>query len=245
MLVIPAIDIRGGKVVRLAQGRADMETVYADAPVEFARRWAACGVGMIHVVDLDGAFDGEPRNLAIVRSIAQAAGVRVELGGGIRSVESVRMAVDAGAAKVVIGTRALDARFLDTVLREFGDRIVVGIDASAGMVRTKGWVAETNVKAVDLARTVAAAGVRTINYTDISRDGMLEGPNLASLRELLAAVDIDIVAAGGVSAIEDVARLKALEPEGLAGMIIGKALYEGRIELAEAVKISRGPGRSC
>lgn len=237
MNVIPAIDIRGGKVVRLAQGRADRETVYADSPLETAKRWASFGVGMIHLVDLDGAFEGELKNIDIVRSIARAVNVKIELGGGIRSEESVRLAIDVGVSKVVIGTRALDERFLRKVLKDFGGSIVVGIDASAGMVRTKGWVAETNMKAVDLARTVEAAGVRTINYTDISRDGMLEGPNMASLGEMLEAVDIDVVAAGGVSAIDDVRRLRALEPKGLAGLIVGKALYEGQIDLAEAVAI--------
>lgn len=237
MRVIPAIDLRGGKVVRLRQGRADMETVYSDAPLEMAKRWASFGVDMIHIVDLDGAFEGELKNIEIVRSIAKSVAAKIELGGGIRTEESIRIAIDAGVSKVVIGTRALDERFLAKIIGDFGDRIVVGIDASAGMVRTKGWVSETNVKAADLARKVEAAGIRTINYTDISRDGMLEGPNLESLRELLEAVDIDIVAAGGVSTIDDVRHLKALATDGLSGLIIGKALYEGRIDLAEAVRI--------
>ena len=242
MRVIPAIDIRGRKVLRLAQGRADLESVYDDSPVSMARKWAAFGIGMIHVVDLDGAFTGELKNIASVREIANAVKPLIQLGGGIRDEAAIRTALEAGVAKVVIGTRALDEGFLANISRDFGDRIVVGIDASAGMVRTKGWVAETNVKSVDLARKVEDAGIKTINYTDITRDGMLEGPNLASLQELLRAVDIEVVAAGGVSRIDDVRALAALESEGLAGIIIGKALYEKKVDLAEAIKICQGAG---
>lgn len=239
MRIIPAIDLRGGKVVRLSQGMADRETVYSESPVDIAVKWSKFGVDMIHVVDLDGAFEGELRNLAIVKDIARAVDPKIELGGGIRDEAAIQMALDAGVSKVVIGTRALDQRFLEKIVTLHGEKIVVGIDARAGMVRTKGWTSETDVKAIDLARKIEAAGVKTINYTDISRDGMLEGPNLESLRELLHAVDIDIVAAGGISAVEDVRNLKMLESDGLAGIIIGKALYEGKIDLKEAIKICR------
>lgn len=239
MRVIPAIDLRGGKVVRLSQGMAERETVYSDSPVETAIKWSESGVDMIHVVDLDGAFGGELRNLTVVRDIAMAVGSKIELGGGIRDEAAIQMALDAGAAKVVIGTRALDRRFLEKIITLHGEKIVVAIDARSGMVRTKGWTSETDIRAVELARSIEAAGVKTINYTDISRDGMLEGPNIESLRELLLAVDIDVVAAGGISAMEDIRNLKALEGDGLAGVIIGKALYEGKIDLKEAIRICK------
>lgn len=239
MKIIPAIDLKGGKVVRLAQGMIDRETVYSDSPVEVARKWASFGIEMIHVVDLDGAFDGELKNLGIVSQIARAVKPKIELGGGIRDEAAIKASLDAGASRVVIGTRALEERFLEKVVNLYGKNIVVGIDACSGMVWTKGWTTETDVKAVDLARKIEAAGVRTINYTDISRDGMLEGPNLEGLRELLRAVDIDVIAAGGISNIEDVRNLKKLESEGLSGIIIGKALYENKIDLKEAIDIAK------
>ena len=239
MRIIPAIDLRGGKVVRLSQGMADRETVYSDSPVDIAVKWAETGVDMIHIVDLDGAFEGELRNLPVVKDIVRAVKPRIELGGGMRDEASIQMALDAGVDKVVIGTRALDRRFLEKIVVIHGKKIVVGLDARAGMVRTKGWTSETDIKAIELARSIEASGVKTVNYTDISRDGMLEGPNIESLRELLRAVDMDIVAAGGVSTIEDVRNLKGIESEGLSGIIIGKALYEGRIDLREAMAITK------
>ncbi|MBP7056470.1 MAG: 1-(5-phosphoribosyl)-5-[(5-phosphoribosylamino)methylideneamino]imidazole-4-carboxamide isomerase [Candidatus Omnitrophica bacterium] len=239
MRIIPAIDLRGGKVVRLSQGMADRETVYSDSPVDIAVKWAETGVDMIHIVDLDGAFEGELRNLPVVKDIVRTVKPRIELGGGMRDEASIQMALDAGVDKVVIGTRALDRRFLEKIVVIHGKKIVVGLDARAGMVRTKGWTSETDIKAIELARSIEASGVKTVNYTDISRDGMLEGPNIESLRELLRAVDMDIVAAGGVSTIEDVRNLKGIESEGLSGIIIGKALYEGRIDLREAMAITK------
>lgn len=227
-------------MVRLAQGMADRETVYSDSPIEVARKWAAFGVDMIHIVDLDGAFEGELKNLDIVKKISRAVKTKLELGGGIRDMGAIKAAFDAGAAKVVIGTKALDQRFLEDVVKLYGRKIVVGIDARRGMVSTKGWTSETDVKAVDLAVKIEASGVKTINYTDISRDGMMEGPNIESLRILLRAVNIDVIVAGGVSSLEDVHNLKKLKSDGLAGMIIGKALYEGRIDLREAIRISKG-----
>lgn len=243
MIAIPAIDIRGGKVVRLRQGNFTEQTTYSDSPVEIAAQWAACGARMLHIVDLDGAVEGMVKNLDLVRKIAAAVKMQVELGGGIRDEDSIRRAMDSGVSKVVIGTRALDENFLRPVLKKFGDSIVVGIDASQGMVVTKGWVVKTASKAVDLARRVESLGARTINYTDISTDGMLAGPNIDSLRELLEVTTMDVVVAGGVSSIEDIRRLKALEEDGLRGIIIGKALYEGKVDLTEAIRICEGVSR--
>lgn len=237
MKVIPAIDIRGGKVVRLAQGRAECETVYFDSPLEVARMWADQGAGLIHVVDLDGAIEGTPKNLKAVKEIVDNVSVKIEFGGGVRDEAAVRSLIDSGVDKVVIGTRALEGDFVSKILKTFGGSIVVGIDARDGEVLTKGWLLKTGAKAVDLAKDMAGLGVKTINYTDISRDGMLKGPNMESLGEMLKVDGVDIIASGGVSTIEDVKRLKALEGKGLKGMIIGKALYEKSIDLKEAIRI--------
>ena len=240
--IIPAIDIMRGKVVRLEQGAAESQTVYPDSPVDMAKKWASFGVGLIHVVDLDGAMEGDIRNLDIVKDIVKAVKAKIELGGGLRSEESISKAIDAGVSKVVIGTKALDEKFLKKIAKDFKDKIVVGIDSSNGFVSTKGWLFKTKIKATDLVKKVEEAGIRTVNYTDISRDGMLKGPNIDSLRAILRASKLDIVASGGVSTIDDVLRLKALEAEGLKGIIIGKALYEKRIDLAEAIKICSQKG---
>jgi len=239
MIVIPAIDIRHGKVVRLSQGEYSRQTTYSDSPLETAKRWESFGVEMIHIVDLDGALEGKPCNLDVVAQIARSVKPRIELGGGIRNEDSIRRAIDAGVEKVVIGTGALDPKFLDSAVKSFRSNIVAGIDARDGMVHTKGWIFKTEITAIELARKISSAGIDTINYTDISKDGMLAGPNIDSLRELIGAVKLKIVAAGGVSSIEDVKKLKALEADGLAGIIIGKAFYEGKLDLAEAIKICK------
>lgn len=238
MLVIPAVDIKGGKVVRLAQGEADRETVYSPSPVAIAQKWAAGGAEMIHVVDLDGALNGELKNLKLVKEIVRTVRPAIELGGGIRDIGTIERVLDAGVQKVCIGTKAIDTRFLAAISKsEFRDTVVISIDAKDGLVRTKGWVEKTKISAIDLVKEAANFGIKTVNYTDISRDGMLDGPNIAGLKNILSAADIDIIAAGGVSTIEDVKKLKNLEKDGLKGMIIGKALYEGKIDLAEAIKI--------
>ena len=237
MKVIPAIDIKDGKVVRLRQGKAEDETIYFDSPSEAARMWVAEGADFIHVVDLDGAIEGRLKNLKLVKEIVDNLNVKIELGGGIRDEETVQSLIDAGVERVVRGTRALEKDFISKVSKRFGDRIVVGIDAWCGIILTKGWLFKTEMKAVDLARKMAGLGIKTINYTDISRDGMLRGPNLDSLKNILKVEGIDIIASGGVSTIEDVKQLNALEGSGLKGMIIGKALYENTIDLKEAIRI--------
>ncbi|MDD5423570.1 MAG: 1-(5-phosphoribosyl)-5-[(5-phosphoribosylamino)methylideneamino]imidazole-4-carboxamide isomerase [Candidatus Omnitrophica bacterium] len=238
MLIIPAVDIKGGKVVRLTQGAADKETVYSESPVEMAVKWASYGVGLIHVVDLDGALDGELKNLKVVSEIVRAVKPAIELGGGIRDLATIEKVLDTGVQKVCIGTKALDKKFLVEISKsDFREFVVISIDAKDGYIHTKGWVEKTDIKALDLIKEVANFGIKTVNYTDISKDGMMQGPNIHSLREILGAAEVDIVAAGGVTTIEDVKKLKALEKDGLKGMIIGKALYEGRIDLAEAIKV--------
>lgn len=238
MLVIPAIDIKGGKVVRLTQGLADKETIYSESPVEMAHKWESFGVKLIHVVDLDGALQGELKNLTAIGDIAKAVKTKIEVGGGIRDIETIERVLDTGVDKVCIGTKAIEMKFLAAISKSsFRETIVISIDAKDGLVRTKGWVEKTAIKAIDLAREAVKFGIKTLNYTDISKDGMLDGPNIMGLMELLSVPDIAVVASGGITTIEDVKRLKALEKEGLKGMIIGKALYENRIDLKEAIRI--------
>lgn len=237
MKIIPAIDIRGGKVVRLIQGDVELETVYSDSPMEIAEKWAAFGVDLIHIVDLDGAIEGKLKNLDIVKEIVKNIKPKVEFGGGIRDESAIKTVLDAGVDKVVIGTKALDEKFLEKTEKKFKDKIIVSIDASEGLVRTKGWVFATNVRAIDLAKKVEGLGIKRINYTDISKDGTLEGPNIKSLQDLLKATKIEIVASGGISTIDDIKNLKPLEKDGLVGIIIGKALYENTIDIKEAMKI--------
>lgn len=237
MDIIPAIDIMGGKVVRLLRGEAKHQTVYSDSPQGIALRWASYGVRLIHVVDLDGAFGGELKNFDVVREIAKSVKPKIELGGGIRDVKTVEMVLGSGVEKVCIGTKALDRRFLEKIGKDLKDRIVVSIDAKSGIVYSKGWIHKTERSAVSLAKEAESLGIKTINYTDISRDGTMEGPNIDSLKELLSQTNIDIVTSGGISSLDDIKRLKALGNGRLTGVIVGKALYEGQVDLAEAMKV--------
>lgn len=240
MTIYPAIDIKGGRCVRLAQGRADRETVYAEDPSAVAAGFRAAGSAWVHVVDLDGAFAGEPRNLAPVAAIV-ALGLKVQLGGGLRTRGAVERALAAGAARVVIGTRAAEsAEFVAELVREFGDRIAVGIDAKDGQVAVKGWVDTTAMGALALARRMDDLGVATLIYTDIGTDGMLTGPNFPAQEAMLAAVRARVIASGGVSARADVVRLAALAQARptLDGVIVGKALYERRVELGDLLALA-------
>jgi len=220
--------------VRLIQGAADRERVYGADPVAAALRWEAAGALWIHVVDLDGAFAGRPVNDDVIRRLIAALRVPVEVGGGIRDLDVIGRFVDAGAARVILGTVAAGSpELLEAACTRFGDRIAVGIDAREGAVVTEGWVTATAEPVLAAAARVARAGARRIIYTDTSRDGMLMGPNLAAIEEVLRVVDVPVIASGGVSSVEDVRRLRALEPAGLEGVIVGRALYEGRVQLEE------------
>ena len=237
MTILPAIDLLDGKVVRLAQGRRDQVTVYSEDPVAVARRWAAAGATWLHVVDLNGAFDGAYVNLPLARRIIEAGGVSVELSGGIRSAETLAKAIEAGAARVVLGTKACeDPGFVQQAAKRYGEKIAVAIDAKAGQVVSRGWVAATTLTPEQLAREVAGWGVTTVICTDVSRDGMLEGPNLALFQGVLGAGSRRVIASGGIASLDDLKRLKALEPKGVIGAIVGKALYEGALDLAEAIR---------
>ncbi len=235
MIILPAIDLKGGKCVRLRQGRADDVTVYGDDPAEQARDWRSQGGMELHVVDLDGAFAGTPKHAQVIKSVIEAFGAPVEVGGGLRTMEALSSVIDAGAARAIIGSAALeDPEFLIKAVELYGEKIAVGIDARDGFVQTKGWVETTSVKAVDLAAAVAKAGVRTIIYTDTATDGMLGGPNLSQMAAICdAAPTCEITASGGVSSPYDVENLKALERANLRAAIVGKALYDGRTTLRE------------
>lgn len=241
MKVLPAIDLKNGRCVRLVQGRAEDETVYSDDPVAVARRWAASGAAEIHMVNLDGAFesDAATRNMAIVEQVCATVDTPIELGGGIRSLDAIERAITSGARHVVLGTALVtDPDLLPAALEKYGDAIVVGIDAVDGRVAIRGWREVAPLLATDLARRVAAAGVRRIVFTDIGRDGMLAGPNLQALREMAAAATpAGIIASGGVSSPDDLRALQQLEPLGVEGVIIGKALYTGAVDLDAAVAL--------
>ena len=246
MTIYPAIDIKGGRCVRLTQGRADRETVYSENPAAIAAQFKAAGAAWVHVVDLDGAFSGESQNLAVVREIAASGGLRVQLGGGMRSREAVKRALALGVSRVVVGTRAAESDgedFVRGLVGAFGEKIAVGIDAKNGQVAVKGWVATAGVSALALAQRMDAIGVRTIIYTDISTDGMLTGPNLAAQEAMLKTVGAGgggrcrIIASGGVSRQGDVSALAKLAERyaNLDGVIIGKAIYEKRVDLGKAL----------
>lgn len=235
MTILPAIDLKDGKCVRLRQGRAEDMTVYSADPALQARDWRDQGGQELHVVDLDGAFGGLPRHLEQIKAIIRAFGGPVEVGGGLRTPEALRAVLEAGAERVIIGSAALeDPDFLVKAVDLWGERIAVGIDARGGMVQTHGWVDTTSVRAVDLASAVAKSGVKTIIYTDTATDGMLSGPNLAQLSVICdAAPTCSITASGGISSPYDIENLKALERPNLRAAICGKALYDGRVTLRE------------
>ena len=242
MLLYPAIDLMNGQAVRLRQGRAEDKTVYSDDPAAVAREWAERGGDWLHVVDLDAAFSGEQSNLEIVKRIAGEIALPVQLGGGLRDEAAIERALAAGVARVVIGTRAAESPdFIARAVERFGgDKIAVGIDARDGMVAVQGWTLTTGLSALDLARGAAAAGAAAIIYTDITTDGMLQGPNLAATAEVVRAVPIGVIASGGVSSAADLVKLEQIG--GLAGAIIGRALFDGRIQgrLREAMRVADG-----
>jgi len=238
MHIYPAIDLRGGQVVRLEQGRAEAQTVYGTDPVAVAREFYAQGARHLHMVDLDGAFTGEFKNLQLVQAVAESTPLFIELGGGLRTRTAIELALEAGVDRAVIGTRACESlSFVRDMVAKFGaERIAVGIDAKNGIVSTKGWTAPSTWTAPELARAVAQEGVRTIIYTDIATDGMFTGPNLPALAELSRTVpDVDLIASGGVATLEHVASLGRLEAR-VEGVIIGKAIYDGKLTVADAIK---------
>jgi len=238
MVIYPAIDIKQGKCVRLVQGRFSDVTVYSDDPVQMALRWQQAGAEYIHLVDLDGALTGKSVNYDTIKKIANTVSVPVQLGGGIRSMESIEVVLEAGVSRVILGTSAVkNPQLVREAVDRYKERIAVGIDAKDGKVAIEGWESISEFSALDFAEKMQHLGVRTIIYTDISRDGMLQGPNLDAMREMAGHLSIDVIASGGVSSLQDLLELKKT---GVSGAIVGKALYTGKVKLEEAINAVKG-----
>jgi phosphoribosylformimino-5-aminoimidazole carboxamide ribotide isomerase len=233
MQIYPAIDLRDGKCVRLKQGDYAQETVFGADPAAMAQRWLADGATYLHLVDLDGAKEGRPVNIRAIRAITKAVNIPCQLGGGLRTEDDIKDALSLGVARVIVGTKALQSpKWLAQMSQQFPGRIVLGIDVKDGKVATQGWLDVSEIGALDLARKCARPPLSALIYTDISRDGMMQGANVQAMAEMAAAVQLPVIASGGVTNLEDV---KRLQENGLAGCIIGRALYEGQLNLREVV----------
>jgi phosphoribosylformimino-5-aminoimidazole carboxamide ribotide isomerase len=246
MLIIPAIDLKEGKCVRLEQGLMDKATVYSGDPAGTAKHWEAQGAELLHVVDLNGAFDGSPRNLEAIKAIRSAINIPIEVGGGIRDMATIRTLVSVGIDRIILGTAAIEnPSFVQEACREFPDRIIAGIDAKDGLAAIKGWAEVTAVKAVDLAIRMQDYGVIAIIYTDIKRDGMLTGPNIEATQALAKALTIPVIASGGVHTMKDIENLLAVRHSGVSGVITGKAIYSGSLNLKEAILFVKMNDNRC
>ncbi len=238
MILYPAIDIKDGKVVRLSQGKFDQVTNYSNDPIAIAKEFETQGAQWLHVVDLDGAKDGIPKNIDIVIKIANSVKTNVQTGGGIREEEYITKLIEGGVKKVILGTKVTeDKEFLNKILDKWQDRIAISIDCINGFVAQRGWTVTSDVNATTLVKELETLGVLNIIYTDISRDGMLNGPNFEALKILLKATKIPVIASGGVASLDDIKKLKALEHDGVMGAIVGKALYEGKFNLKDALAL--------
>lgn len=238
MVVIPAIDIKNGRCVRLLQGKMSEETVYSNDPSEMARKWFNMGAERLHIVDLDGAVGGRPVNLDAIRSVIEAVPIPIQLGGGIRDLQTIEKYLEIGIDQVILSTVAYkDPGLLEKACRLFPGRIILGIDARNGHVSIEGWVQDTDITPEKMAKRHEELGISAIIYTDILRDGMRSGPNIHATRDLAMAVDIPVIASGGISVIDDIAKLMGLADCGVTGMITGKALYEGTLDLKEAIAL--------
>ncbi len=241
MIVIPAIDIKDGKCVRLIQGRKDAVTIYSDDPVSVARKWIGAGAELIHVVDLDGAFTGIQKNIEKIKAIRNAVDVQIQVGGGIRDIGVMKELIIAGIERLVIGTSAASKpEMIKEACERFYGRVLVAVDAKDGKVAVKGWEEVTDITAIEFAKKMQDYGVTAIVYTDISRDGMLIGPNIEAMEGMIDALTIPVIASGGVSGLEDIKAL--MQIKGLWGVITGKALYEGRLDLGKAIELVRCGG---
>lgn len=237
MIIYPAIDVKDGKCVRLVQGRFDDVTVYSSHPWEMAKKFEQMGAEYLHVVDLDGARMGEPQNINIISDMAVKLGIPVQLGGGIRSIEMIEIILCKGIHRVILGTSAVkDPELVKKAIRAFGNNLAVAIDAKDGMVAIEGWAKTSEFTAIGFAKKMEEYGAKTIIYTDISRDGMLNGPNLKAMEDMTKAVGIDVIASGGIRNLQDIKNLKEL---GVSGAIVGKAIYTGDIDLKEAIAVAK------
>ncbi len=245
MIVIPAIDLKEGRCVRLEQGEMHRDTVFSDNPAQQALTWEQAGAELLHLVDLDGAFAGQPKNKEAISAILTAISIPAQLGGGIRDLATIEAYLALGLSRVIIGTAAQrNPELVIEACQKFPGQIVVGIDAKNGMVAVQGWAEVTGSTAVDLARKFEDCGVAAIIYTDISRDGMMGGPNLEATKALAEAITIPVIASGGVSSLKDIENLMAIEASGINGAITGKAIYTGAINLREAIALTKR-GRQC
>jgi len=242
LIIIPAVDLKEGRCVRLSQGRMDQESVYSEYPVEMAKHWESKGAERLHVVDLDGAVRGKPIHRSLIIEITRSLRIPIEVGGGIRSVATIEDYLSSGVRWVILGTAAFQNRsFVEEACRQFPERVIVGIDARGGKVAIQGWKEVVSLDAVDLAKRFEGKGLSAIIFTDIERDGMSTGLNLESTRRLSRSTSIPVIASGGVSRIEDIQRLLELEREGIIGVIVGRALYTGSLDLGEAIRLTRFP----
>jgi len=243
MLIIPAVDIRGGKCVRLRQGRLDAETVFSDDPVAMGLKWQEAGARWLHVVDLDGAFSARPQNLEAIRRLRRALAIPMELGGGIRTLDTMAAYVDLGIDRLILGTVALkDPELAARACAEYPGRIAFGLDARDGLLAVEGWTETSRRTALEVARSLAPLRPAALIYTDISRDGVKRGVNLTATRALAEAIDLPVIASGGVSSLDDIKALLPLEPLGVVGVIVGRALYDGNLDLAEALRVAQSVG---
>lgn len=240
MIIYPAIDIRGGRCVRLTEGRFDAETVFADDPAEMALKWAGMGAEFLHLVDLDGALAGEGKNVPVIERILKSVTIPVQLGGGIRNLATIEKLLELGVTRLILGSAAVkNPELVKEACKKYPGHIAVGIDAKNGEVAIEGWGKGSGVAATELAKQMADFGVETIIYTDISRDGMLSGVNVEATAALARACGVPIIASGGVASIEDIRRVKAVEADGVQGCIIGKAIYTGAVDLKEALALAK------
>ena len=240
MIVIPAVDIKNGRCVRLFQGRMDKETVFSENPAQMAEQWERCGAERLHVVDLDGAVKESPQNRRAVQEILKAVSMPVQIGGGIRDLHTIESYLNLGLDQVILGTVAQkNPQLLEEACKRFEGKIVAGIDAREDRVAVQGWTETTAVNPYDLARSLESSGVAAIIFTDISRDGMRSGPNIESTRRMCRTVQLPVICAGGVTSLDDLRELIPLETDGLTGVITGRAIYEGTLDLSEAVALVR------
>ena len=241
--VYPAIDIRGGKCVRLYKGDYSQETVYGDSPFDMAKSFAEQGASWVHMVDLDGAKAGQPVNHKHICKVAAELGVNVQVGGGIREEKDIRMYLEGGVNRVILGSVAVsDIDFTKEMLGKYGDRIAIGLDAKDGMVATHGWLETSSVSAIELGKTLAESGAKVFIFTDIATDGTLAGPNVEATEQLAKETGVSVIASGGISSLDDIRRLAAVQPSGVSGSIVGKAIYSNRFTVKEALGIAAGEG---
>jgi phosphoribosylformimino-5-aminoimidazole carboxamide ribotide isomerase len=237
MIIYPAIDVKDGRCVRLSQGKFNDETVYSDYPVEMAKKFDQLGAEYLHVIDLDGARLGEPQNIAVISEMAVTVGIPIQLGGGIRTIETMEIVLCKGIERIILGTSAVNSQELvKKAVQSFGKNLAIAIDARDGMVAIEGWAKTSSFTALGFAKKMEDIGAKVIIYTDISRDGMLKGPNLKAMEEMVKAVDIEVIASGGVTSLEDIKNLKNI---GVGGAIVGRALYTGDIDLREAIAAAK------